>query len=207
VKEGRFKDMLFFNYSKIVDPWLKDVRILIPGFADIKAGDKVLDICCGTGDQAFYYAKLGASVYGIDLDPNMIRLAQKDQRNKDPNVSFRVADAANLPFDDASFDFVSVCLALHEIDEEMRNKTISEMRRVLKKGGFLICTDFKIPFSGKIIGAFITAIERFAGKKNFSCFQSYIKAGGLSNILAANGIKETEEFFLKKGNLVIIKGK
>ncbi|GAH19404.1 unnamed protein product, partial [marine sediment metagenome] len=42
-------------YSIFIDPFLQDIRTYISKFSGMKRGDKVLDVCCGTGDQVFYY--------------------------------------------------------------------------------------------------------------------------------------------------------
>jgi ubiquinone/menaquinone biosynthesis C-methylase UbiE len=47
--------VLLFNYSTLFDPIVKDVRICVAGLSGVKAGDRVLDVCCGTGDQVFHY--------------------------------------------------------------------------------------------------------------------------------------------------------
>ena len=65
--------MLLFNYSTIVDPILKDIRICVAELSSIKAGDRVLDVGCGTGDQSFHYEQKGAIATGVDRNPNMIR--------------------------------------------------------------------------------------------------------------------------------------
>jgi ubiquinone/menaquinone biosynthesis C-methylase UbiE len=65
--------VLLFNYSTIVDPILKDIRICVAELSSIKAGDRVLDVGCGTGDQSFHYEQKGAIATGVDRNPNMIR--------------------------------------------------------------------------------------------------------------------------------------
>jgi ubiquinone/menaquinone biosynthesis C-methylase UbiE len=55
-------------YEKLIDPFLKDVREFVVNFSEIRPGEKVLDIGCGTGDQAIYFAKKGAIVHGIDIN-------------------------------------------------------------------------------------------------------------------------------------------
>jgi len=58
---------------------------------------KILDICTGTGTQAFAFAKRSYGVMGIDLSEEILRVAKK--RNKYENVRFVVADAAKMPFE------------------------------------------------------------------------------------------------------------
>jgi len=72
--------------------------------------ERVLDLGTGTGDAALLLAREypNASVRGVDLSPEMVRRAQK-RIGLDPEgrVAFRVADAAQLPYDDGSFDLVA----------------------------------------------------------------------------------------------------
>ncbi len=179
-----------------------------PEFSGMKAGDKVLDVCCGTGDQVFYYDKEGITAFGIDLDPNMIRKAENDGRKKSAkNVSFKIADAAKLPFEDNFFDYVSVSLALHEKERDVRDKVISEMKRVVKKEGSLIFIDFQIPLPGNFYSYLIRSVEYFAGRAHFNCFKDYIKQGGLDELLGKNRLREEKRIFFKNGNVVIIKAK
>jgi 2-polyprenyl-3-methyl-5-hydroxy-6-metoxy-1,4-benzoquinol methylase len=65
--------VLLFNYSTLVEPILKDVRICVAGLSDIKAGHRVLDVACGTGDQVFQYEQKGAIATGVDQNPNVIQ--------------------------------------------------------------------------------------------------------------------------------------
>lgn len=170
--------MKLLNYSNLIDPLLKDVRVFVPKFAEIKKGDKVLDICCGTGDQLFYYAKAGAIVAGIDISPEMIGLAQKGQkRERLDNVYIQAADAADLPFEDSIFDVASISLALHEIEKEKRDKIISEMKRVVKKDGSLIFIDFQVPLPKTIMSFIIKVIEYLAGKDHQENFKTYTQNG------------------------------
>ena len=69
--------MFLFNYSTLIDPLLQDIRIYVPKFSGMEKGDRVLDVCCGTGDQVFYYAKMGIEATGVDLNPEMIKVAER----------------------------------------------------------------------------------------------------------------------------------
>jgi ubiquinone/menaquinone biosynthesis C-methylase UbiE len=199
--------MKFLNYSTIIDPWLKDIRIFLLTVAGIKRGDNVLDVCCGTGDQVFYYAQEPVSAFGVDFNPNMIKIAQEDKRNKDANnVFFRIGDANNLPFGDGFFDCVSISLALHEMEQPVRDKVISEMKRVVKKGGKLVFADFQTPLPGGFYSRLINSAEYLAGNNNFKRFKDYIAKGGLPGLMKDNKIKPDEVSFIKEGNITIITG-
>jgi len=195
-------------YPTLIDPLLRDIRIFTPRFSGMKKGDRILDICCGTGDQVFYYERIGAIVAGIDLNPEMIGIAQKWQRKYgSENSYFQGADATDLPFEDPVFDFTSISLALHEIERDKRDKVISEMKRVTKKDGFLIFIDFQVPLPKKLISFFIKAIEYFAGKEHRQNFKDYISQGGLPVLLEKNKLKIEKRGYLKDGFITIIKAK
>jgi len=197
---------MFSLYSKIIDPLLEEVRVYFNDFSNIKQNDKVLDICCGTGDQAVFYSRKAGTVVGVDINPNMIRTAeQKKMFHKLYDVFFEVADASNLPFEDNFFDLVSVSLALHEVNEEMRQGVISEMKRVVKKGGKMMFADFTVPMPLKFSSFVICLMELFAGKRNFSRFSSFLDQGGLGPLLEKNGLEEETRYYLKGGLITAIR--
>lgn len=123
----------FFTYSTLIDPLLREVRERVLQFSEIKPKEKVLDIGCGTGEQANFFAKLGAIVAGIDINPKMIGAALLKKKKENLEIYFQRGDATNLPFEDSIFDVVVISLVLHEIENEKRDKVISEMKRVAKK--------------------------------------------------------------------------
>jgi len=200
--------MRFLNYSNVIDPVLKSVRLRTIDFAGIKPGDKVLDVCCGTGDQVLHYAKAGAIAYGIDLNPRMIELAEKNKKKLSlNNVSFQIADARNLPFADNFFDYSSISFGLHEKERKARTKIVSEMKRVVKKGSSLIFIDFQIPLPKGLLSWLIKSVEYFAGESHYEYFKDYLKQGGLSEILEENQLPIEKIERSKNGILEIIKTK
>ena len=199
--------MKFFRYEKLIDPFLKDVREFVLNFSEIKPEERVLDIGCGTGDQAVYFAKRGVIVAGIDINPKMIGRALMRKKKEGLEVYFRGGNATNLPFLDPVFDVAVISLVLHEIESKDRNKVISEMKRVVKKGGRLIFVDFNCPLPKSITSFFVNLIEFFVGKEHWRNFKSYQKEGGLIKLLERNGLKPEKIDYLKNGLLVAIKAK
>ena len=200
--------MLALNWNSLIDPLLRDIRLYTPGFSGMKAGDRVLDVCCGTGDQAIHYAQRSITATGVDLSPNMIRLAERRKRKLGlGNVSFQIADALHLPFRDSFFDCASICLGLHEKKRIARNIIISEMKRVVKKGGTLIFTDFQVPLPRRPIAYLAKTIEFIGGRDHFRCFRDYIAQGGMTEILKINQLGEEKRDYLKDGLMVIIKAR
>jgi len=198
--------LFLLNYSTIIDPLLRNIRIHTVEFSGMKAGDRVLDVCCGTGAQVFYYAQKGVIAIGIDLDPNMLKLARKNGRKQgSSNVSFQMADAQNLPFKDNFFDYVSISFALHEKERAARDKIISEMKRVVKKDGALIFIDFSVPLPKNKFTYLIKAIEFIAGRNHHRHFKDYIEQGGLDVILKKNKLTEEKRDYLNDGLIIIIK--
>ena len=198
--------MLLLNYATLVDPILKDIRIYASDFLGIKMGERVLDICCGTGDQVFYYSQKGAMATGVDQNSKMIKISEKNNKKRGLNdVTFHLASATELPFSDGYFDHASISLGLHEMERDERDKAIAEMKRVVKKGGILMFIDFKVPLPNNCIAYFIKTVEFVAGRDNYRCFKDYLAQGGLCQILKENKLNPQLETLLKLGNLQIIK--
>jgi demethylmenaquinone methyltransferase/2-methoxy-6-polyprenyl-1,4-benzoquinol methylase len=194
-------------YEKLIDPFLKDVREFVVNFSEIRPGEKVLDVGCGTGDQAIYFAKKGAVVTGIDINQEMISCALKKKEKEGLNVYFQGGDATNLPFLDPVFDVAVISLVLHEIENKDRDKVISEMKRVVKKGGRLIFVDFNCPLPKSMISFYVKLVEFFAGKNHWQNFKSYLKEGGILKILEKNKLKLEKVEYLKDGLLIAVKTK
>ena len=198
--------MLPFSYSTIIDPILKDVRICVAGLSGVKAGDSVLDVCCGTGDQVFYYTQKGAIATGVDQEPSMIELAERNRKRRGfKHSTFHLASATELPFPDGYFDCASISLGLHEMERDERNRAVSEMKRVVKKEGVLMFIDFQVPLPKNSISYLIRAVEFLAGRDNYRCFRDYLAQGGLDQILKETELTPQEEALLLSGNLQVIK--
>jgi SAM-dependent methyltransferase len=97
------------------------------------AGLRVLDAGCGGGRTSAWLAEQGARVVGIDVSPELLRLA----RERVPSASFSLADLAEpLPFEDGSFDVVVAGLVMHYLRDWV--PPLRELRRVLRADGVVV---------------------------------------------------------------------
>jgi len=114
--------------------------------ADVKPGDAILDVCCGTGDLAFELARRvapGGHVVGCDFSEQMLDLAREKAADRGVPVRFEWADALQLPYDDNRFDAVTVGFGVRNFAD--RDRGLREMARVLKPGGRLVILEFTEP--------------------------------------------------------------
>jgi SAM-dependent methyltransferase len=102
-------------------------------FAGVRAGQRVLDVGCGTGVVAITTARLGAKVTGLDLTPELLERARHNSQLAGVDVDWREGDAENLPFDDATFDVV--LSQFGHMFAPRPSVAIAEMLRVLRPGG------------------------------------------------------------------------
>ena len=108
---------------------------------DISGSDHVLEVATGTGLLAFEICSYVNSIIAIDIAPEMIRIARQKQQIKNiENIEFQIGDSCNLEFEDNSFDVVIASNVLHLLFNP--EKSLSEIRRVLKHGGIAILPTF-----------------------------------------------------------------
>lgn len=97
--------------------------------AVVRPGDKVLDVCCGTGDLAVAAAAAGGKVTGIDFSKPMLERA----RRKAPEIDWIEGDALALPFEDGLFDAATVGFGVRNLSD--LDAGLRELRRVLRPSG------------------------------------------------------------------------
>ncbi len=128
--------------------------------ANVKPGDRVLDVGCGTGSltlTAQSYAGPSGKVYGIDAAPEMIEVAKKKASRSGLEVVFEVGLIEKLAFPDATFDIVFSRLAIHHVPDDLKRTGFSEILRVLKPGGHLLIADF-IPPTNPVLNHITSAL-------------------------------------------------
>jgi len=111
--------------------------------AAIRPGDRALDVCCGTGDLALRLEKAGAQVIGLDFSGAMLEIARRRAARVASPVQWIQGDALHLPFEDATFDVVSVGYGLRNLASWETG--LEEMWRVARPGARLLVLDFGKP--------------------------------------------------------------
>jgi ubiquinone/menaquinone biosynthesis C-methylase UbiE len=98
---------------------------------------RLLDVGCGTGEIAFQLSEtFGVDVAAIDISDDMIALAQKNY----PAIFFQNMDVCDIGFEDESFDGVFGYFVLIHVPKDKIPKAFSEIKRVLKDGGYVFVT-------------------------------------------------------------------
>ncbi len=106
----------------------------------------VLDVACGTCDFSFAAIKWGCdSILGIDISENMLKIAEKKIKNAglQKRLKTQLADAANLPFQDSTFDASIVAFGVRNFSN--LEKGLSEIHRVLKPSSKIVILEFSLP--------------------------------------------------------------
>ncbi len=128
--------------------------------ADLAAGDRALDCCCGTGDlTAELAARVGPAgeAVGIDFSEQMLERAREKAPAGAP-MSFRTADAADLPFADDHFDAATVAFGVRNIAD--LEAALAEMTRVVRPDGRIVVLEITSAGRGRVMGTALGWFER-----------------------------------------------
>lgn len=115
---------------------------------NIQNNDKILDVSIGTGLSLEFYPP-DTKITAIDINPRMISHCKKKADRQKREIDIYLADAKCLPFQDSTFDKAVVMYGLSAIPNNQ--KVLSELKRVLKSGGYIGITDMLRP-NNSILG-------------------------------------------------------
>lgn len=101
--------------------------------------ERVLDLGCGNGRHAMYFAREGFQAAGIDISATAIEWAKDWASREGFQIDFRVGDITQLPYEDQSFDVVVSHGVLDHILMEDAKRAVSEVARIIKPGGLFYC--------------------------------------------------------------------
>ena len=144
----------------ILGPWAP----LLVDAARVAAGERVLDVACGTGVVARAAAKRvgpAGRVVGVDLNPGMIAVARSLPATSDAPIEWLERSALDLRLENASFDVVLCQQGLQFFPDKA--VALQEMRRVLDRGGRLALNVWNSNSLGLYTGAVSAALVQFVG--------------------------------------------
>jgi len=146
---------------EVVFGWLlRRTHGAVVDLAALSAGERVLDVGCGTGSLAVALkVSVGptGSVHGIDASPEMIEVARHNASKAGVDVDFQVGLGEAIPFPNGTFDLVVSQLAIHHLQDDLKQSAFGEMHRVLKSDGRCLIVDFEPPKSvpGRLVARMV----------------------------------------------------
>ena len=139
-KYDALNHLLSLNIDKV---WRRKVAKAVAK----SAPKTILDLATGTADLAITMAKHNpqAHIIGLDISEKMLEIGKSKikKQNLENQIELRFGDAANLPFEDDTFDVVTVAFGVRNFEDLGRG--LSEIHRVLKPNGEVVILEFSMP--------------------------------------------------------------
>lgn len=188
-------------YRMLVDPLLNSTHRSAASY--IEAGEKVLDVACGTGALALLIArKSGCHITGIDMDDQKLRTAERIMRkNGLKEFCFGRMDATDMSdFSTGQFDVAVISMAIHQFSRTDGLAVLTEMKRVARR---IVVVDYGYPLRPGFLTWLAWGIEFVAGGEHFKNFRSYMAGRGIDSLLDSVGLVVHQRNLKGSGTLVI----
>lgn len=205
-KYDKMNDIMSFKQHKV---WRKKTMRLM----DVQPGQTALDLCCGTCDWTIDLAQASKTgkITGLDFSEQMLAVGKRKvtEAGLDGQIELVQGNAMELPFADNSFDFVTIGFGLRNVPDY--KQVVSEMLRVVKPGGKIVCLDMSKPQTQPFKGIYYFYFEKIVpllGKafaKQFAAYkwlpdslQLFLDARELKELFQQTGAKDVyvKNFFL-----------
>jgi ubiquinone/menaquinone biosynthesis C-methylase UbiE len=162
--------------------------------ANIKPGQHILDIGCGTGTLAVLLKRQYAAVevVGLDPDPKALRRAKTKIRRAAVSVQLDQGFADELPYKEESFDRVFSSFMFHHLEGQDREKTVREVLRVLKPGGSFHLLDF---VSDHASHGFLHRLVRSHAELKDNTDERILQLMNVAGFTSAEKVREGSMFF------------
>ncbi len=186
--------------------------------ANVKPGERVLDVASGSGDLAMTFAKIAGAknVWQTDINEAMLKVGRDRLINQGLSLPAALCDAEKLPFASESFDLVTVAFGLRNMTH--KEVALAEMTRVLKTGGRLLVLEFSkvheslkkaydlysfnlLPLMGKYVAKDEASYRYLAESIRMHPDQDTLK-----DMLTTAGLSRVEYFNLTAGVAAVHKG-
>ncbi|GIP15148.1 demethylmenaquinone methyltransferase [Paenibacillus montaniterrae] len=205
-KYDKMNDIMSFRQHKV---WRKKTMQLM----NVQPGQTALDLCCGTCDWTIDLARASKTgkIIGLDFSEQMLAIGKRKvvEAGLDAQVELVQGNAMELPFADNSFDYVTIGFGLRNVPDY--KQVVSEMLRVVKPGGKIVCLDMSKPQAQPFKSIYYFYFEKIVpllGKafaKRFAAYkwlpdslQLFLDAKELKALFEQVGAKEVyvKNFFL-----------
>lgn len=183
------------GYEQLMGRWSQRLARPFITFAGVGAGERILDVGCGTGSLTFALPEAAdvSEVAAIDFSP--VFVAEATRRNSDPRISVSQGDACALPFPDNRFDRALALLVLHFVPEA--SKAIAEMRRVVRSGGVVAAAVWDhlggMPVMRMVLDSLAPLDEAAARLRAHYCFQPMMRPGEMRQAFVEQGLADVTE--------------
>lgn len=150
------------NTGKSMEEFRKDAR-RVAGI--VREGDSILEVAPGPGYFAIELAKLGHfNITGLDISATFVEIAQAKAQEAGVKINFRQGDAAHMPFDDDSFDFLFCRAAFKNFSAPVA--ALDDFYRVLKPGGKALILDLRGDASNEALDHIVDEDLKLRGFSN-----------------------------------------
>ena len=122
------------DYADVADRLLPELGAILVGAADVRPGARVLDVAAGAGNVAIAAAAgAGADVVALDVTPELLQAGRRVAERRGVSLDWVEGDAAQLPFEDGTFDTVLSCVGVMFVPDHQR--AADELVRICRPGG------------------------------------------------------------------------
>lgn len=134
------KKIVIDDYNDIAEDYANDFfddssdEKYIDIFLQKLDGKQIMDVGCGNGRECKYMVEKGFHVTGIDLSPEMLKIAKE----RVPHVEFKIMDISNITYPENSFDGIIANSSLFHVPIEELPKVLNSFRKILKQNGKML---------------------------------------------------------------------
>lgn len=181
------------GYERYLGPWSCALALRFMEFAEVRDGDRVLDVGSGTGSLALTLAASRSCSEIVGIDPSAPYIEFARRRVTDSRIRFEVGDAMDLPYENNYFDKTLAQLVLNSVPDASR--VVIEMIRVTKLGGTIAACVWAPGGNNereRVFWGAVMAVDPAATKRHGNVGR-YGSKGRLSALWVECGLKEIEE--------------
>lgn len=180
-----------YIYDFLLSRPLRSIRLNIHAFINDQNHKRIVDICCGTGEQLRLLNPTDHELTGIDVSAGMLKQARKKSHE---TITYLCMDGSQMKLEPEHFDCAIISFALHEKKQEFHDLIFLNGLQMVRPGGHIVICDFcqlADTLSSKLFGHFlIPMVERSAGLEHFTHYKSWMQQGALEGFCTRHGYQQ-----------------